>query len=74
MLFLFFQRIFMRRIDSSEKLKEMGRKVKEKDLQYKIFSNESDMLIEIFEEHKKVFEFVCERKQCQNFFDEAVRF
>lgn len=71
----FFRKLFVKRIESTEKLMEIGEKVfKEKDLSYKIYGDKFDYIIEILRKEEKIFEFVCNKVHAQVFFNEVVGF
>ena len=71
---IFFKKLFMQRIESIEKLKDLGNRVFKNNLTYHFYNDEHDYVIEIYKDNKKIYEFVCNRVHAKNFFDEAVEF
>ncbi len=68
------KKYFMKRIDSAEKLKDLGQRVLNNNLKYKIMHEDDDYVIEIFRDDIKIYEFVCTKELGRLFLDEAVQF
>lgn len=64
----------MKKINSVEKLAEMGKRVKETGLTYEIRVIDNDYQIEIYKGSMKIYEFVCDKVGSQAFLSEAVNF
>ena len=64
----------MTRIELPEKLIDLGRRVLKNDLEYKVYGDEHDYVIEIYRDNKKIYEFVCVKYKAQLFIDNAMEF
>lgn len=70
----FLKKFFMKRIDSIDKLTDLGRRVFKNNLQYTITYEDNDYIFEIYRDGEKIFDFVCTKKLGQMFLDEAIPF
>jgi len=71
----YFWKFFMNKIDTAEEAAQIGKRVREKNLDYLIFNlHDGNYAFKILRDKKEVFEFFCSKQISFHFLDEAVNF